>query len=80
MDNNTIVRISVESCIYGWKIDFKIDLMISILAIYCMAIERQAAQNNPSRFPNSFFRGKFSFQLISHSHDCCALSLVLCAQ
>ena len=34
-----------------------------------MAFERQAAQNNPSRFPNSFFRGKFSFELISDSHE-----------
>jgi hypothetical protein len=30
-----------------------------------MAFERLAAQNNPSRFPNSFFRGNFSFELIS---------------
>jgi hypothetical protein len=34
-----------------------------------VAFERQAAQNNPSRFPNSFFRGKLSFELISDSHD-----------
>jgi hypothetical protein len=39
------------------------------LSLRFMAFERQAAQNKPSRFPNSFFWGKFSFELISDSHD-----------
>jgi hypothetical protein len=52
-DKNTTVRISVKSSIYGWKID-----LIIIIKNY-----------NPSRFPNSLSRGKFSFELISDSHD-----------
>jgi hypothetical protein len=56
----------VKSCIYGWKIDFKIDFYSSDV----WPFKDKPLWNNPSRFPNSFFRGKFSFLfLISDSHD-----------
>jgi hypothetical protein len=56
--NNT-VQISVKSCIYGWKIDFKIDFYSSDL----WPLKDKPLKIIHSRFPNSFFRGTFSSQL-----------------
>ena len=72
-DKNTTVRISVKSCIYGWKIEFKIDFFSSDSWLL------KALKIILSCFLNSFFRGKFSFQLnlgLSQWTFYCALSLV----